>query len=405
MKLLLSAYACQPNSGSEPGVGWRWSIELARLGHEVHVLTRANNREAIESERLRSTLAARLHHHYFDLPPWLARWKRGLGLYPYYYLWQWGAARSAQRLHALERFELVHHLTFGSIWQPTFMGRLGVPLVLGPLGGGEVAPMQLRKGYSIRGKVVDALRDVARMAAMADPNVRRSHSQARLIALRTPDNVILVAPRQRSKIVNAPDIGAEPAREMPMRASDPHILKLLYVGRLLHWKGLHLALRAIADLAGGGIDVRLTLVGQGPEEAHLRALAVRLGIADRLRWVGWVPHEEIGQHYENNDLFLFPSLHDSGGTVVLEAMSHGLPVICLDLGGPGVLISERAGVKVDPSGLSEAEVAARLTAAMAALHRDRVRLAELAQTALLEASRRTWSATVATLYDSNGLRV
>ena len=113
-KILLSAYACEPGKGSEPGVGWHWALELARLGHEVWVLTRAKNRPAVEAELVKMPHKANLHFLYYDLPAWARWWKKGSrGIHLYYVLWQWGAYRLATQVHPRERFDIVHHITFG----------------------------------------------------------------------------------------------------------------------------------------------------------------------------------------------------------------------------------------------------------------------------------------------------
>src|ERR1035441_781417 len=78
-KILISAYACEPNAGSEPDVGWNWSVQAARHGNEVHVVTRANNRAGIESE-LAQHPVANLHFHYLDLPA-IFRWGKKSGGY------------------------------------------------------------------------------------------------------------------------------------------------------------------------------------------------------------------------------------------------------------------------------------------------------------------------------------
>ena len=74
-RILLGAYACEPGKGSEPGVGWNWAREISRHGYDVHVVTRANNRAAIELE-LQAAPVAGLHFHYFDLGPFWLRLKR-----------------------------------------------------------------------------------------------------------------------------------------------------------------------------------------------------------------------------------------------------------------------------------------------------------------------------------------
>ena len=155
MRLLLSAYACEPGRGSEPGVGWNWAIELRALGHDVWVLTRANNQGRIEQALESLDRTRRPNFLYFDLPYWLRWWKRGgHGVRLYYYLWQIGVLRVARQAHAIHRFEAVQHLTFGVFRQPSLMGRLGIPFVLGPVGGGEQTPAGLRgldKCFQFRG--------------------------------------------------------------------------------------------------------------------------------------------------------------------------------------------------------------------------------------------------------------
>src|SRR5947207_10282860 len=117
MKILLSAYACEPNRGSEPGVGWNWALALRERGYDIHVLTRSNNRQAIELAQIPQD--SRLTFHYYDLPQRLRFWKHWPGgIYLYYLLWQMGAFRVAKELHSTEQYSLVHHITFVSYRQP-----------------------------------------------------------------------------------------------------------------------------------------------------------------------------------------------------------------------------------------------------------------------------------------------
>src|SRR5215471_11967053 len=110
-KVLLSAYACEPNRGSEQGVGWHWAQQISRF-YEVWVLTRANNRAVIE-QALTETPLPNIHWLYYDLPWWLRFWKRGpRGMRLYYYLWQIGTFSLAKRLHKETHFDVVHQVTF-----------------------------------------------------------------------------------------------------------------------------------------------------------------------------------------------------------------------------------------------------------------------------------------------------
>jgi glycosyltransferase involved in cell wall biosynthesis len=88
-------------------------------------------------------------------------------------------------------------------------------------------------------------------------------------------------------------------------------------------------------------------VGNGPQEDELRQLATRLQIDSHIDWIPWLPHSEVMSEYLKHDVFLFASLHDSSGNAVLEAMTNGLPVVCLKLGGPATIVDSFSGIRVD----------------------------------------------------------
>ena len=218
MKILLSAYACEPGKGSEQGVGWHWAIELARLGHDVVVITRANNRSVIE-EALAGTAIEGLEFQYFDLPTWAKGWKRGArGVHLYYWLWQYGAYRHARRLVAAREFDVVHHLTFGVFRQPSFMGRLGLPFVVGPVGGGELAPQLLRRGLTRRDKLKETIRDASNRCAVWDPFVRAMLGNATLIFCKTEETRAALPGGSQAKCRVHLEIGLEPERMSPATA-------------------------------------------------------------------------------------------------------------------------------------------------------------------------------------------
>jgi glycosyltransferase involved in cell wall biosynthesis len=390
MKVLLSAYACEPGKGSEPGMGWHWALEIARLGHEVWILTRTNNLPS-----LRQALACQpnlpIHLVGYDLPRWLGWWKKGgRGVVLYYSLWQRGAYRVARRLALATRFDLVHHITFAVFRQPSLMGRLGVPFVLGPIGGGESTAPSLLATYPLRGRLIDSARSLTNLVAARDPLVRQSFSQAAVILCKTTETLAYIPPASRPKCLMMQDVGTENELIADAPSSTPPTPKFLFVGRLLYWKGIHLALQALARLHAHCPNATLTIVGKGPDRTWLRQMADRLGVAHAVDFRGWVPREQVLQLYREHTAFLFPSLHDSGGTVVMEALSLGLPVICLDTGGPGAMLPPSCGFKVPVAGRSPAEVVSDLAAAMQQLAGSPDLREELAQRALEAAAENTW---------------
>jgi len=349
LRVLLSAYACEPGKGSEPGVGWNWTRAIAGFAEEVWVITRANNRPAIEAALAREPLP-NVHWVYFDLPRWARFWKRGQrGVHLYYYLWQMGIYPLAKRLHEQVQFDIIHHVTFVNYWLPSFLALLPVPFVWGPVGGGESAPRAFYRTFSWRGRMYEAMRDVARKLGEHDPFTRLTAQRAALALATTPETAERLRRLGARRIRVLPQVALsreEIARlaALPMHTTPP--FRLLSIGRLLHWKGFHLGLEAFARFVRVHPESEYWIIGDGPERKRLMRLVQRLGIAERVRFWGRLPRDEVLQRLAEVDVLVHPSLHDSGGWVTLEAMAAGRPAIVLDLGGPALQVTEETGFKI-----------------------------------------------------------
>jgi len=376
--------------------------------------TRANNRELIERTAIErgaagDPLPANLRFAYYDLPAWARKWKRGgRGVHLYYVLWQWGAARVARTLHARENFTAVHHITFGVMRHPIFMDRLGIPCIVGPVGGGERAPLALRRHYPFGEFCKTLLRDGANAFARFDPWVRRMYREASLILAKTPQTLAWLARPYQHKAECMLEIGI--ARVNEEKAGDADAadlrqageLRMLFVGRFIPFKGMGLGLRALAELRGRGIDAVLTMIGQGPLLAHWQELARDLGVEQAVTWVPWMSQAELLQSYQQFDVLLFPSLNDSSGNVVLEALAGGLPVVCLDLGGPAQIADSACGRIVAVEGRDEAQVVAGLAEALEEIASDPVLARRLRSGALARARRFAWGEVVARIWGPQG---
>lgn len=418
MRILLSAYACEPNAGSEPGIGWRWAQEIARLGHEVVVLTRALNAEKIqkvvEAQNLKN-----ISFVYYDCPSWmlwsfwLKFWpfgKRGLHLYwhfwhyPYHFFWQYGAYRKVRQLHKQNPFDLVHHITFGTLRRSSFLGELGVPFILGPVGGGESNPYALNVDIGARGWVSEILRDASFFITRLNPFIWRMFQQADRILLKTQDSKTLVPRRFHGKTSVQLELGLDEifgTGEPTQPVVNPG-LRLLYVGRFLYWKGMALGLRAFAEFAKRDSMATLTMIGSGPDEELWRKLAEDLKISSRVHWISWIARADLIKHYQASDALLFPSLHDSSGNVVLESLSCGLPVVCLDLGGPAAVTSGHGALVVNTQSPTASRVISDLAAQLEKLSTDPDLLRRLRCDALDRSRQFLWTNVVQGLYSQLG---
>jgi glycosyltransferase involved in cell wall biosynthesis len=397
-KILLSAYACEPGKGSEPGVGWHWAIELARLGHQVEVITRSNNRTVIEKALVDAPIAG-LHFHYYDLPPWGKWWKQGnRGIQLYYLLWQYGAYRLASRITHNERFDLVHHLTFGGLRKPSLMGRLGLPFVVGPIGGGEVTPVLLRGSFPLRLAFMENIRELSNKLDYLNPLTGAMFRQAMVIYCKTKDTLAIMPAECVEKCQLRLEIGLEPQNIKQEIMSPAASSDFVYAGRLIYMKGMHLALKAFFQLRRDLPNATFTIIGTGPEEGRLKRLTAALGLHDSVQWLGWLPQEEMWAQLCYYTAFVFPSLHDSSGNVVLEALSQALPVICLDTGGPGAFLPPSCSIKVPVENRCESEVIGDLKAAMRNLADKPDLRAQMALQALVVARANTWKDVVSRTY-------
>jgi glycosyltransferase involved in cell wall biosynthesis len=404
-KILLSAYSCSPNAGSEPGIGWNWAQSIAADGHAVTVITRAINRANIEMFSTGKCSNPKFVFH--DLSA-LAQtiYQLPFGNYMYYLLWQYTAARRALELHRAENFDQVQHVTWGSFRAASFMGKLGIPFVFGPVGGGEDTPNQLRRGLGWRGRFWDSLRRLSNRLLTVDPFVQTTYADASEILTTTPQTLSRIPQAYRPKARVQPAAGVSPdlvpdhsSAKAPwsFRRSEA-TLQILYVGRLVPWKGLHLALRALAVLGERRSSVQLTVIGEGYDAPRLKRIASRLNLGDRVKWMPWMPREALLSIVTDFDLFLFPSLHDSGGMAVLEALSFGLPVVCLDLGGPSEFVNDSCGRVARTTGVDESRVVEQIAAFVFELTQDPHKLKQLSEGARKRANSFTWEVNVRNVY-------
>jgi glycosyltransferase involved in cell wall biosynthesis len=368
-KVLASAYACHPRPSSAhfPGeavLGWSLAKEIA-ASSDLHLITWAFNREGLEGT-IMDAAGRPATVHYVDLPPRVHRalHDRHYGLRFYYFLWQRQAAKYARRLFDREHFDLFHQITFSNDWMPSFIApALPVPFIWGPIGGGQRVPGKLMGTMARRDRRQERSRTFLQSLWRATPARRRCARKASAILVCNEETKGVLS-RWKDKIVDFPVNGIsreDLAAEIPSRGGHDGF-RVLYVGRFDPIKGLPLAFEALRILSEICPAATLELVGEGPERPRLERLASSLGISGRICWTPWSPRSEIFTRMRESDVFLFPSLRDGGGAVVIEAMASGLPVVCLDVGGPGFHIQDGWGVKVAPG--RPDEVAAGLAGAL-----------------------------------------
>jgi glycosyltransferase involved in cell wall biosynthesis len=345
---LISAYACEPGRGSEPGAGWAWATAAA-ANHRVWLVTSRRHAEPIRAA-LADDRPEGLEEVLFleDLTAIRHRGQQHLA----YWRWQRAARPVFARLHAEHAFDLAHHLTWAVDWQPSAAASIpGVPYVWGPVGGVTAVPLRMARWLGLRGFAAEVARELAirPVRRVAGGGLARN---AALALVQNEDG------RRRFGDLDHLDVAPNVAVDVDGTARNRRVgqRRAVFAGRLVAWKGIRLAVAAIAHAPGWVLDV----YGDGPDRVPATRLARRLGVEDRITFHGRRPRPEVLDELAGADALLFPSLREAAGWVVAEAVSLGVPVVCLDRGGPPELARVPTGgisVRVDrhaPRGLAAA---------------------------------------------------
>ena len=265
------------------------------------------------------------------------------------YLGFYGNARRWIR-HALadgEQFDIVHQLTPMALRYPSPASGLVPRLVLGPMAGALPTPAGFRAEMGAA-PWYTKLRAADRWRFRHDPLLRRSMGAASVVigASSYVRDVVADVPLRRLEIMCEHGVAELPALP-PRRDPEPGRLRGLFVGRVIRTKGLRDAIRALAVLRDLP-HVTLDVAGDGEDRPECEAEARRLGVANRVRFHGWMPRAAVDQLYRDADAFVFPSFREPSGAVVVEAMGYGLPVVVAKYGGPAQLAGEDSGIRVSP---------------------------------------------------------
>lgn len=344
-KVLLIAYACDADDVSETWCSWQWTRRLAARHDATVLVYNRRDRAGVATASLPGARVLEWSElSLFERVPSLTHTlKPG-------YLHFHRRARSALRdLVARERFDLVHQYEPFAPRYPSPAVGLGIPFVLGPVGGGVETPPAF--GRELAGEMpwFTRLRALDRWRFRHDPWLRRTYEGADVVLGIAPYVRELLEPvvLRRFELFHETGVDHVPAPRPPRRR-EPGEARLLYVGRVVRSKGVRDAVRAMAFLSDLE-RVTLDVVGDGGDRAACEREAAALGVAGRVRFHGWRDAATVQEFYRDADVFVFPSLREASGQVVIEAMSHGLALVVAAGGGPGFTVQGDCGVAVEPT--------------------------------------------------------
>lgn len=373
LKVLVCAYSCLFESGvrfvgGEAVLGWNIIQQLGRF-HQVWVLTHFQNRQGIEEELIRTPLP-NMRFCYIDLPRWLSFLQRLQGgIQIYAYLWQIRAYFVARNLHREFHFNVFHHVTYANDWMASFIGALlPVSYIRGPGGGAHRVPKRFLSEFSLGGRFWQQLRIMGQWLFRHDPFfiIGQRRAKAILVCSRESLGAIPEKWRQKTHLFPVNGITRRDLTLLAPKKINSNKFRVFSVGKLIRIKAFNLAIKAFKIFADKVPEAELTIIGDGPELTRLKNFVSKLDLEKEVHFLGWLPREKLLLKMPSFDVFLFPGL---GGTVVMEAMAAGKPVICLDIASPGINVTNDCGIKIKP--YSPDQIIKEMAEALERLYRDK----------------------------------
>lgn len=350
LKVLINAYACSPNTGSEPGMAWNWCTHLAKFC-ELYIITEGEFRSKIEKVISDLPQGNNMHFYYNPVSEKIRKmcWNQGdWRFYKHYRNWQIKTYEIALQIINNEEIDIIHQLNMIGFREPGYLWKIeNKPFIWGPIGGLKQFPVSYLKGAGIKMKFFNLLKNQLNICQLKHSNrVDKALKQADLLISSIPDSYIAIKKHKGYESVIIPETGCystDIERSLNFENEEFHIL---WVGKFDFRKQLFLALKSLA--ATKNKKFILDIYGDGSTEQKLKGkeLAVSLDITNQVIWHGNQSNEQVMNAMREAHLFFFTSVNEDTSTVVLEAISNRLPVLCFNACGFGAIVTEDIGVKI-----------------------------------------------------------
>ena len=403
LKILVSAFSISPDLGSEPGVGWAMVTKLTKY-HDITVLygdidLRHRSRRRIEKwlanhgefNGLKFCYVPQTKTGHFFLK--VAHHIKPLRYIYYnsYKCWQREAYAKALALLKTERFDAVHHLTVSSYREPGYLWKLPIPFFWGPINGADNVPWAFFSEFSRTEKYRYGVRNILNL-------IQRNGWGRMKAAARAAKKVWVVSEADFCMVTS---FWGKAAERMPVTGTMPDLQARAGVRRFngtrplrLVWSGIHegrkslpLLIKALARL-NPEVRVDLTVLGDGTETNRWKKLANHLQVNGFIKWKGRVPLPVALSIMNQSDILVHTSIKEGTPTVIMEALSMGLPVLCHDACGMAPVVDESCGLKI-PLRCPETSVHG-FTAALEDLWTNPQKITALSRGALAKAAALTW---------------
>lgn len=389
-KILVSAYACAPNLGSEPGMGWNFIQGLANH-HEVHVISEKSKWETPIRDFINENPQLKNNLKFYFVEKKRYKFLRKIwppSYYWFYRSWQKEVYKLALKLNNEENFDLIHQLNMIGFREPGYLWKINKPFVWGPIGGLDNSPWAFLPKLGIKGMIFYTGRNIIN-CWQRKFNIRPKKAASRLnsaLIAATPTNSQLIQKLWGQQAVVISEVGQHSLPNLkPKSRSINEPLKIIWSGMHTPGKNLALLFDALHKIT---FPFEVHILGEGEMTAKWKKMAKNLGIVNQCTWYGWISRDEAMKIMHSGHTFCITSISDATSSVSLEALSLGLPIVCLDHCGYAHVVDETCGLKVPVNTPSRAAI--NFSKALETLFINESYRQELSRGALIRAEAFSW---------------
>ncbi len=349
LKILINAYACAPNMGSEPGMAWNWIINLAKYC-QLHVITEGEWKEEIETEIKQLSQGGNITFYYNPVSDKIRSicWNQGDWRFYYYYRkWQLQTLNIAKKIIHKENINIVHQLNMIGFREPGFLWKINKPFVWGPIDAKEEFPVEYLNGASLKQKVFIRLKNnLTKIQFQNSTRVKATIKKADVILGASYESVKSVKKYYNRDAILLNETGCSTNSQIKLKKNISDKLHLLWVGKFDFRKQLGLALQTIHEINNKSVILHIVGIDEELSTIKYKSLCEKLKIEDQILWHGKLTHANVQLMMRQCDLLFFTSVAEGTPHVVLESISNRLPVLCFNVCGQGDSINEKVGIKI-----------------------------------------------------------
>jgi glycosyltransferase involved in cell wall biosynthesis len=350
MKILVVGYACDPYRGSEPGVGWTAVCRIAKR-HDVWVLTDIHNREGWERGAREGIIPKNVQVRFLmdrnrcSPNRFIAHIQSWLN----YASFNRQVLAAAKSWHEEIGFDLCQQVTIAAWRMPSPLWQLPFPFIWGPIGGAGTIPADFRSILSPSARIFELARDASTKITQKSNAFHKCMKHTTLVLAANEETAHFLRPfRGERPIIELPIVSLPEATVSRFRRPDhahsvSNHLRLFAGGSMIGTKGVNLALRALAQASERGLSFHYTIAGDGPETDSLKALSSRLGISDKVTFHPGFQGQDYINALHQNDVYFLPSLRETMGITLVEAILAGMYPVVADTSAPGEIVRMAGG--------------------------------------------------------------